>query len=78
MGLLTAILFSATLLAGASATSRESDAYAVVEAACKFVHNVPNAVAVVEAASLGDNSCTELNVARVQGKLPSDEGYPLR
>lgn len=47
-------------------------------AACKFVFNVPGAIAVVETASLSLADCNGVQVVRVNGKLPREEGYPLR
>lgn len=47
-------------------------------AACKFVFNVPGAIAVVEAGSLKLPECGQVQTLRIEGKLPSDEGYRLR
>jgi hypothetical protein len=46
--------------------------------ACKFVLNVPSAVAVIEAASAATPDCAGVKVLRVEGKLPGEEGYRLR
>jgi len=48
------------------------------EAACQFVFNVPSAIAVIETKSLGSAACAAVQVLRIDGKLPSEEGYRLR
>jgi len=47
-------------------------------AACKFVFNVPGAIALIETASLSLAECNGVQIVRVNGKLPGEEGYPLR
>jgi hypothetical protein len=47
-------------------------------AACQFVFNVPSAIAIVETASLTLPACRPVQVLRVDGKLPSEEGYRLK
>jgi len=47
-------------------------------AACKFVFNVPAAIAVVETSSLSMPECSVLQIVKVDGKLPGEEGYRLR
>jgi hypothetical protein len=47
-------------------------------AACQFVFNVPSAIAIVETKSLGSPACAEIQVLRIDGKLPGEEGYPLK
>ena len=47
-------------------------------AACKFVFNVPGAMALVESSALASPECSQVRVLRVDGKLPAEEGYPLR
>jgi len=46
--------------------------------ACKFVFNVPSAIAVVEAASLVQPECGQVQVLRIDGKLPGERGYRLQ
>jgi hypothetical protein len=48
------------------------------EAACQFVFNVPTAIAIIEAKSLGSTACASVQVLRIEGKLPSEEGYRLK
>jgi len=47
-------------------------------ASCQFVFNVPTAIALIEAKSLLSPACTQLQVLRIDGKRPGDEGYRLR
>jgi hypothetical protein len=47
-------------------------------AACQFVFNVPSAIAIVEAASLPSPGCSGIQVLRIDGKLPGEEGYRLK
>jgi hypothetical protein len=47
-------------------------------AACKFVFNVPSAIGLVEAASLQTPECRAVRPARVEGRLPGEEGYRLK
>lgn len=47
-------------------------------AACEFVFNVPPAIAIVETASLGSAACKGIQVLRINGKLPGEEGYRLK
>jgi hypothetical protein len=47
-------------------------------ASCRFVFNVPGAIALVEAVSLSSPECKDVRVIRVEGKLPGDEGYALQ
>jgi hypothetical protein len=47
-------------------------------AACQFVFNVPSAIAIVETASLALPACAGIQVLRVDGKLPGEEGYRLK
>ena len=46
--------------------------------ACKYVFNVPGAIAVVETESLRLPECGGVQVVRIDGKLPGEEGYRLR
>ena len=46
--------------------------------ACKFVLNVPLAVAVIEAASTTAPECAGVKVLRVDGALPGERGYKLQ
>jgi hypothetical protein len=48
------------------------------EAACQFVFNVPSAIAIIEAKSLGSQACASVQVVRIEGKLPGEEGYRLK
>lgn len=48
------------------------------EAACKFVFNVPGSIAVIEANSLQLPGCSGVEPARIDGRLPRQEGYRLR
>jgi hypothetical protein len=47
-------------------------------AACQFVFNVPTAIAIVETNSLPSPACSQVQVLRIDGKLPSQEGYELK
>jgi hypothetical protein len=47
-------------------------------AACQFVFNVPAAIAIIDDASLGTLACGQVQVLRIDGKLPGEEGYRLR
>jgi hypothetical protein len=47
-------------------------------AACQFVFNVPSAIAIVEIGSLGSPACSGIQVLRIDGKLPGEEGYRLK
>jgi hypothetical protein len=47
-------------------------------AACQFVFNVPSAIAIIETKSLGMPACGEVQVLRIDGKLPGEEGYRLK
>jgi hypothetical protein len=46
--------------------------------ACRFVFNVPGSIAVVETNSLASPDCGGIQILKIDGKLPSEEGYPLR
>jgi hypothetical protein len=48
------------------------------EAACEFVFNVPAAIAIIEAQSLASPACREVRELRIDGKLPSEQGYTLK
>jgi hypothetical protein len=48
------------------------------EAACKFVFNVPGAIALIQANSLSAPECGDLEAARIDGRLPGQEGYRLQ
>jgi hypothetical protein len=48
------------------------------EAACKFVFNVPGAIALIEMNSLRAPECGGVETARIDGRLPGQEGYRLR
>ncbi|HLK22856.1 MAG TPA: hypothetical protein VKT81_28115 [Bryobacteraceae bacterium] len=48
------------------------------QAACKFVFNVPGAIALIESRSLTLPECSGLVTPRIDGRLPSQSGYPLR
>jgi hypothetical protein len=48
------------------------------EMACKFVFNVPGAIALIGAQSLSAPECGSVQVVRIEGKLPNEEGYKLR
>lgn len=48
------------------------------EAACQFVFNVPSAIAIVETQSLRSAACAAVQVVRIDGKLPGEEGYRLK
>jgi hypothetical protein len=47
-------------------------------AACQFVFNVPSAIAIVQTQSLALPACTGIQVLRIDGLLPADEGYRLK
>jgi hypothetical protein len=47
-------------------------------AACQFVFNVPTAIAIVETKSLGSPACALIQVLRIDGKMPGQEGYRLK
>ena len=47
-------------------------------AACKFVLNVPGAIALVETDSLHSAECGNVQVLHIEGKLPGEQGYRLR
>ena len=47
-------------------------------AACQFVFNVPSAIAIVETDSLAAPACAGIQVLRIDGKAPVDEGYRLK
>ena len=47
-------------------------------AACKFVFNVPSALAVVETSSTAAAECRDLRVLKIDGLLPGQEGYHLK
>jgi hypothetical protein len=47
-------------------------------AACQYVFNVPSAIAIVETASLALPACGGIQVLRIDGKLPGEEGYRLK
>jgi hypothetical protein len=47
-------------------------------AACQFVFNVPAAVAIIETASLATPECGQIQVVRIEGKTPGEEGYRLQ
>jgi hypothetical protein len=47
-------------------------------AACQFVFNVPSAIAIIEAGSLALPACGAVQVLRIDGKLPGEEGYRLK
>ena len=48
------------------------------QAACKFVFNVPGAIALIETQSLDLPECRGLGTVRIEGRLPGQEGYRLR
>ncbi len=47
-------------------------------AACKFVFNVPSAVAVIESASTPAAECRYLRVLKIDGFLPGQVGYRFK
>jgi len=47
-------------------------------AACKFVFNVPGAIALIETDSLATAECSGVQLVRIDGKLPGEEGYRLK
>jgi hypothetical protein len=47
-------------------------------AACQFVFNVPSAIAIVATASLALPACGAVQVLRIDGRLPGEEGYRLK
>jgi hypothetical protein len=48
------------------------------QAACKFVFNVPGAIALIETQSLNLPECGGITTVRIDGRLPGQEGYRLR
>jgi hypothetical protein len=44
----------------------------------KILNNVPSAIAIVETGSLGSPACGAVQVLRIDGKLPGEEGYRLK
>jgi ABC-type phosphate transport system substrate-binding protein len=48
------------------------------QAACKFVFNVPGAIALIETQSLNLPECVGLGTVRLDGRLPGQEGYRWR
>jgi hypothetical protein len=48
------------------------------ETACKFVFNVPGSIALIETNSLHLPECSGVQPARIDGRLPGQEGYRLR
>jgi hypothetical protein len=46
--------------------------------ACKFVFNVPSAIALIDAASLSSPDCSRVKVLKIDGRLPGEEGYRLK
>ena len=48
------------------------------QAACKFVFNVPGSIALIETNSLSLPECSGVGTVRIDGRLPSQEGYRLR
>jgi hypothetical protein len=48
------------------------------EAACKFVFSVPGSLALIETNSLRATACSGVQIVRIDGKLPGEEGYRLR
>jgi hypothetical protein len=42
------------------------------------VFNVPTAIAIIETKSLGSAACGQVQVLRIDGKLPGAEGYRLK
>jgi hypothetical protein len=47
-------------------------------AACKFVFNVPSALALIATSSAASPECRDVRVLRIDGALPSQEGYKLK
>jgi hypothetical protein len=47
-------------------------------AACRFVFNVPSAMAVIESASMVASECRDVRVLKIGGYLPGDSGYQLK
>lgn len=47
-------------------------------AACKFVFNVPAAVALIESASADSPECRDVRVLKIDGLLPGQGGYRLK
>jgi hypothetical protein len=47
-------------------------------AACKFVFNVPSAVAVIETASTAATECRDVKVLKIDGFLPAEAGYRFK
>jgi hypothetical protein len=48
------------------------------QAACKFVFNVPGAIALIATHSLDLPECGGVGTVRIDGRLPGQEGYRLR
>jgi hypothetical protein len=48
------------------------------QAACQFVFNVPSAIAIVENNSLASAPCRGVQVLKIDGKLPDQEGYRMK
>jgi len=46
--------------------------------ACKFVFNVPSALALIETRSAAVADCRDVKVLRIEEHLPSQEGYKLK
>jgi ABC-type phosphate transport system substrate-binding protein len=47
-------------------------------ATCKFVYNVPGSIGVIESSSLDSAECHAVTIVRIDGKLPTEEGYRFR
>ena len=47
-------------------------------AACKFVFNVPGALALIESGSIAAPECRELRPLKIDGLAPGQEGYRLK
>ncbi len=47
-------------------------------AACKFVFNVPSALALVETGSINAPECRQVRVLKIDGLLPGQSGYRLK
>ena len=48
------------------------------QAACKFVFNVPSAVALIETSSLAAPECRDVRALQIDGLLPGQAGYRLK
>jgi hypothetical protein len=48
------------------------------QAACRFVFNVPGSIALIDTNSLTAPECSEVQILRIDGKLPSESGYRLK